>query len=191
MAMTPLIARAASRPALLMAALGLLSGVLSAWIGFAFEPHWLAGVGGVFFLDAGMVPIGVLFAAAVGVGLAIATLRAVVLPVAAVATMYAWSAAIHAATSIITDVRDDVRLIVGCLVAGALGAAITHAGGALVLATLRRFSSLAVTTAVGAVLGLFYYAGERSWLDSRLLFVFWQPATAYAIGAGLTKRPRL
>jgi hypothetical protein len=68
MAVTALIARAASRPPLLMAALGSLSGVLSAWIGFAFEPPWLAGVGGVFFLDAGMVPIGVLFAAAVGVG---------------------------------------------------------------------------------------------------------------------------
>jgi hypothetical protein len=188
MAVTAWIARAASRPPLLMAALGSLSGVLSAWIGFAFEPPWLAGVGGVFFLDAGMVPIGVLFAAAVGVGLAIATLRMVVLPVAAVATMYAWSAAIHAATSIITDASDDVRLIVGCLAAGALGAAITHAGGALVLATLRRFSSLAVTTAVGAVLGLLYYAGERNWFDGRLLFVVWQPATAYAIGAGLAKR---
>ena len=188
MAVTAWIARAASRPPLLMAALGSLSGVLSAWIGFAFEPPWLAGVGGVFFLDAGRVPIGVLFAAAVGGGLAIATLRMVVLPVAAVATMYAWSAAIHAATSIITDASDDVRLIVGCLAADALGAAITHAGGALVLATLRRFSSLAVTTAVGAVLGLLYYAGERNWLDGRLLFVFWQPATAYAIGAGLAKR---
>jgi len=188
MAVTAWIARAASRPPLLMAALGSLSGVLSAWIGFAFEPPWLAGVGGVFFLDAGMVPIGVLFAAAVGVGLAIATLRTVVLPVAAVATMYAWSAAVHAATSIITSSSDDVRLIVGSLVAGAVGAAITHAGGALVVATLRRFSSLMVTTAVGAVLGLLYYAGERSWLDGRLLFVLWQPATAYAIGAGLAKR---
>jgi hypothetical protein len=112
----------------------------------------------------------------------------VVLPVAAVATMYAWSAAIHAATSIITDASDDVRLIVGCLAADALGAAITHAGGALVLATLRRFSSLAVTTAVGAVLGLIYYAGERNWFDGRPLFVVWQPATACAIGAGLAKR---
>jgi len=188
MAVTPLIARATSRPPLLMAALGLLSGLLSAWFGFGFEPPWLAAVGRVFFLDAGLVPIGALFAAAVGVGLAIATARALVLPVAAVATLYAWSAAIHAATSIITDTSDDVRLIVGCLTAGALGAAITHAGGALVLATLRRFSSLAVTTAVGAVLGLLYYAGERNWLDGRLLFVIWQPATAYAIGAGLSRR---
>jgi hypothetical protein len=190
MAVTALIAHAASRPPLLMAALGLLSGVLSAWIGFAFEPHWLGPVGGAFFLDAGMVPIGALFAAAVGVGLAIATQRAVVLPVAAVATMYAWSAAVHAATNIITDSSDDVRLIVGSLVAGAVGAALTHAGGALVLGTLRRFSSLAVTTAVGAALGLLYYAGERNWLDGRLLFVLWQPATAYAIGAGLAKRLR-
>ena len=86
MAVTPLIARAASRPPLLMAALGLLSGLLSAWLGFGFEPQWLTGVGGVFFLDAGMVPIGALFAAAVGVGLALATARAVVLPVAAVGT---------------------------------------------------------------------------------------------------------
>jgi hypothetical protein len=191
MVVAAVIARAADRPPLLLAALGVLSGALSAWVGFEFAPPWLKWPGELFFLDPGMLAVGALFAAAIAVGLWIAAARGMVLPVAALATMYAWSAAIHTATSIITSLSDDVRLIGGCLAAGAVGAAATQLGASLVLAELRRPLSLALTTAVGAVLGLLYYAGERNLLDGRLLFVVWQPATAYCIGRGLARRKRI
>jgi len=173
-----------------MGALGLISGALSTWLGFEFGPHWLRRLGAVFLLEAEMVPIGAFFAAAVALGLWLAAGRAVVLPVAALATLYAWSAAIHTATSIITT-EGDLRLIAGCLAAGAVGAAITQIGAGIVLRELWRPWLLARTTLIGALLGLLYYAGERSILDGRLLFLLWQPAIAYAIGTGLAGRAQV
>ena len=49
------------RPAFVMAGLGLVSGLLSATVGFDREFAWLKPVGAVFFLDAGPVPIGLFF----------------------------------------------------------------------------------------------------------------------------------
>ena len=173
---------------MVMASLGLLSGALSASLGFSVEPWWLARPGSLFFLDAGMVPIGAFFAAAVGVGLWIAAARVLVLPVVALVTLYAWSAAIHTATGIITTTSSDVRLLLGSLAAGAVGAGITHLGGALLLAELRRPRPIAVTTLIGALLGLIYYASERSSIDVRLLFLAWQPAVAFCIGRAVAER---
>jgi hypothetical protein len=170
-----------------MGVLGLISGALSAWLGFEFGPHWLRRLGAVFLLEAEMVPIGACFAAAVALGLWLAAGRAVVLPVAALATLYAWSAALHTAIGIITA-EGDARLIAGCLAAGGVGAATTQLGAGIVLRELWRPWMLARTTLIGAVLGLLYYALERSIHDSRLLFLLWQPAIAYAIGTGLTRR---
>jgi hypothetical protein len=188
MVVTGLIALAAARPPLLLAALGLISGVLSAWVGFAFAPPWFRWPAELFFLDPETLAIGVLFAAAIAVGLSITAARGRVLPVAALATMYAWSAAIQTVTSITAGTSEDVRVIFGCLAAGAVGAGATQLGASLVLAELRRPSSLVLTTAVGALLALVYYAAERNLLDGRLLFVLWQPATAYCIGRGLGRR---
>jgi hypothetical protein len=186
MAIAAFPAPAAARPPLVMAALGTISGALSAWIGFDLDWPWLARPGDLFLLDAAAVPVGALFAAAVAIGLWIAATRASALPVAALATMYAWSAALHTG-SIIASPGDDRQLIVACLVAGAVGAAATQLGAALALPVLRRSSSLALTAAVGAVLGLLFYAGERTSLDGRLLFLLWQPAIAACIGWGLAR----
>jgi hypothetical protein len=182
-------ARAAARPPWALGALGLASGALSAGIGFEFAPHWLQWPGAPFLLTAEMVPIGAFFAAAIGLGLWLVSQRAVVLPVAALATLYAWSGAIHAAIGIITA-PGDARLITGCLAAGAVGAAATQLGASIVLTELRRPWLLARTTAIGAALGLIYYAGERRIIDGRVLFLIWQPAIAYAIGTGLAPRAR-
>jgi hypothetical protein len=183
-------ARAAARPPWALGALGLASGALSAGIGFEFAPRWLQWPGAPFLLTAEMVPIGAFFAAAIALGLWLVSHRAIVLPVAALATLYAWSGALHAAIGIVTG-PGDARLIAGCLAAGAVGAAATQLGASIVLPELRRPWLLARTTAAGAALGLIYYAAEHTILDGRVLFLVWQPAIAYAIGTGLAPRARV
>jgi hypothetical protein len=183
---------------LLMAGLGLISGALSAWLGFPLVPGWLAGVGKVFFLDTMLVPVGAAFALAVAAGLTLLSGRVLVLPVVALATMYAWSAATTTATSIITTTtlttilttEDDLRLAFGSLAAGAVGAAGTHLGGALLLTEMRRLRALALTTALGAVLGLIYYAALREVVGMWLLFLLWQPAVAFSLGRALARAGR-
>jgi hypothetical protein len=177
-----------ARPPLLMAALGAISGALSAAISLEGEPVWLAGPGKLFFLQAGLVPAGVAFAAAVGVGLWMVSARALPALLAALVTLYAWSAAVHTATRIVATSNADGRLILASLAAGALGAAITQLGGSLAWAGLRRPRRVTLTTAVGAVVGLLCYAGERNIVDFRLLFLIWQPAVAWAIGWGVRGR---
>jgi hypothetical protein len=145
---------------LLMAGLGLISGAFSAWVGFPFIwawvgfplASWLTCVGKVFFLDMALVPVGAAFALAVAVGLTLLTRRVLVLPVVTLATMYAWKAATITATSLITT-QDNLHLALGSLAAGAVGAAATHLGGALLLKDLRRLSPFALTTAIGACWG--------------------------------------
>src|SRR5262249_54077076 len=159
--------------------LGLISGALSGWVGFAFAPHWLDGIGQVFLLETtALVPIGAAFALAVASGLTLLTRRLLVLPIVALATMYAWSAAASTATTIITSRHDELRLILGSLAAGAVGAAATHLGGALLIEDLRRLGALTLTTAIGAALGLIYFAAEHDLVDGWQLFVVWQPAVA-------------
>jgi hypothetical protein len=178
---------AALRAPLVMGAFATVSGVLSARIGFDAHVPWLTWPGELFLLDAATVPVGALFAAAIALGLWMAVARARVLAVGALAAMYAWSAALHTATSIITTPGNDWQLVAACLAGGAVGAAATQLGTALMLPVLRRRSSLALTTAVGAALGLLFYVGERTALGGNMLFLFWQPAIAACIGWGLAR----
>jgi hypothetical protein len=173
------------RPALALAGLGLISGLLSATVGFDMELAWLRPVGTLFFLDAGPVPIGFFFGVAIALGVWMATANAWALPVVPVVTMYAWSAAIQVAVRLQRNVDDDPHLIAASLAAGAVGAGLTHAGGAVFAPQLRRPVSIAVTCAVGALAGLLFYMGQRKWVDERLLFLVWQPAVAFCIGLGL------
>jgi formylglycine-generating enzyme required for sulfatase activity len=170
---------------LLMAGLGLISGALSAWLDFPLVPGWLGGVGKVFFLDPMLVPVGAAFALAVAAGLTFLSGRVLVLPVVALATMYAWSAATITLTTILST-EDYLRLALGSLAAGAVGAAATHLGGALLLKELRRLGALALTTALGAVLGLIY-AAPREVVGIWPLFLLWQPAVAFSLGRALAR----
>jgi len=173
------------RPALAVAGLGLVSGLLSAFVGYDLELAWLRPVAAVFFLDAGPVPIGLFFGAAIAVGMWLATGNAWALPVLPVVVLYAWSAAIQLAIRLQRNIDDDPHLIAASLAAGAVGAGVTHAGCAIFAPALRRPARIALTCAVGAVAGLLLYAGQRRWVDERLLFVVWQPAVAFCIGSGL------
>jgi len=187
MAAASLIDTVRARPALSLAALGLISGVLSAWAGMTYEPAWLALPGKLFFLDAGSMPIGIFFAVAVATGVWLSTGQLAAVPVVLLATMYAWSAAIQTAI-VIMNTTSDLRQILGSLAAGAVGAGVTHLGCAVLVAELRQLRGVALTIAVGALAGLLYYLGDRQIIDLRLLFVVWQPAVAYCIGLGLAAR---
>jgi hypothetical protein len=176
------------RPALVMAGLGLISGLLSATAGFDLELAWLRPVGALFFLDAGPVPIGVLYGVAIGLGAWLATGSGWALPLLPVVTLYAWSAAIQVAIRLQRTVDDDPHLIAASLAAGAVGAGITHAGCAILAPELRRPARIAVTCVVGALAGLLLYMGQRKWIDERVLFIVWQPAVALCIGLGLKER---
>jgi hypothetical protein len=173
------------RSALAMAGLGLVAGLLSATIGFDQEQAWLEPIAPIFFLDAGPVPIGFFFGAVVALGVWMATGNVWALPVVPVVTMYAWSAAIQVAIRLQRSVDDDPHLIAASLAAGAIGAGITHLGGAIFAPELRRPARIALTCLVGAAAGLLFYVGQRKWVDDRLLFVVWQPAVAFCIGLGL------
>lgn len=175
------------RPALVMAALGLVSGILSATVGYDFELPWLKPVGAVFFLDAGPVPIGVFFGLAVALSLWIWTGNVWALPVLPVTTMYAWSAAIQVAIRLQRSTDDDPHLIAASLAAGAVGAGLTHLGCAILAPELRRPRWIAVTCVVGALAGLLLFMGQRKIVDERLLFLVWQPAVALCVGLGVNR----
>ena len=175
------------RPADTLAALGLISGLLSGLWGASLELPVLQPLAALFFLDPGMLPIGFFFGAAMAIGIALLTRK----PWAAlvvVTTIYAWSAAIHTAIRLQRNIGDDAYLIGASLCAGAVGAGLTHLGCALLAADLRRpLWRIALTCGVGAVAGLLFYLGERKYVDERLLFFVWQPAVAFCIGLGLPR----
>jgi hypothetical protein len=177
-------------PWLWMMGLGLTSGILSATIGYDLELPWLKPVAPIFFLDVGPMPIGFFFGAAVAFGLWMWSGHLWAVPVILVTTMYAWSAAIQLAIRIQRNAGDDPHLIAASLAAGFVGAALTHVGCALFARELRRPARIGLTAFVGASAGLLFYAGERQLIDSRLLFVVWQPLVAACIGAGLGRTDR-
>jgi hypothetical protein len=180
------------RPADTLAALGLISGILSAVWGQKFELEPLKPLAAVFFLDAGALPIGFFYGAAMGMGIAAWMRKPWALPVVLVTTMYAWSAAIHTAIRLQRNTGDDAHLIAASLCAGAVGAGLTHLGCSLFAADLRRpWWRLALTCAVGAAFGMFFYLGERKIVDERLLFFVWQPAVAFVIGLGLPRQSQI
>ena len=176
------------RPSVSLAALGLLSGLLSAAVGFTLRIEQLDPLAGLFFLSAEMLPIGFLFGAVVAGGVAVRTRRVIAVPVLLATTMYAWSAAIHTAIRLHQIGGGDaghVGPLLAGLAGGAVGAGLTQLGAAQFAAELRQPRRLAVTCAVGAVAGLLFYLGDRNVIDARVLFVVWQPAVAFCIGLGL------
>ena len=188
MAIADSIDRWRSRPEITMAAFGLASGVLSAIVGMDLELAWLRPLAAVFFLDAGPVPVGFFFGAAIALSLWMATGNVWALPVLPVVVMYAWSAAIQVAIRLQRNTDDDPHLIAASLAAGAVGAGLTHLGAALFAPELRRPARVALTCLVGALAGLLLFAGQRKWVDARLLFAIWQPAVAFCVGLGLARR---
>jgi hypothetical protein len=180
------------RPADTLAALGLVSGTLSALWGQAFSLDGLRPLARVFLLEPAVLPIGFFYGAALAVGLALLLRRPWALLVVPVTTMYAWSAAIHTAIRLQRNIGDDAHLIAASLGAGAIGAGLAHLGCSLVAPDLRRpWRRVALTCAVGAAAGMLFYLGERKLIDERVLYFAWQPAVAFAIGLGLTQRSGL
>jgi hypothetical protein len=178
------------QPALAMGALGLLSGLFSAGIGFDLELRWLKPIAAIFFLDAGPLPIGLAFGMAIALALWPATRNAWVLPVLPLTTLYAWSAAIQVAIRLQRNEDDTPHLVAASLAAGAVGAGLTHLGCAIFARELRRPVRLAATCAVGSIAGLLLFAGQRKLVDERLLFLVWQPAVAFCIGLGMGQTRR-
>jgi hypothetical protein len=184
----PLSASLHERPAAILAALGLLSGILSATWGQTYDLEALRPVAKLFLLDPGALPIGVFFGVALGLGMAAWAGKAWAGLFVLVTTLYAWSAAVHTAIRLESNTGDDPHLIAASLCAGAVGAGITQLGCSLFSSELRRPWRIAVTCAVGAAAGLLFFTGERKMLDERLLYLLWQPLVAFCIGLGLSRR---
>ena len=176
------------RPCAWFTALGLLSGLLSAAVGFTLRIEALDPLANLFFLNAEMLPIGALFGVVVAGVVAAHTQRMLAVPMLLVSTMYAWSGAIHTAVRLHQIAGGDaghVGPLLGGLAAGAVGAGLTQLGAAQFVPALRRLGHLVLTSTVGAVAGLLFYLGDRNIIDARLLFIVWQPAVAYCMGLRL------
>jgi hypothetical protein len=179
---------ARSRPAETMAALGLLSGFLSAVWGQTYDLEALQPLAIVFLLAPGALPIGFFYGAALGVGMAVWARKPWAAIIVLVTTLYAWSAAVHTAVRLQRNSGEDAYLVAASLCAGAVGAGLTHLGCSLFSAELRRPWRIALTCVVGAIVGMLFYMGERKILDERLLYLVWQPAVAFCIGLGLPRQ---
>ncbi len=184
----PFSSTARSRPAETMAALGLLSGLLSAGWGQAFTLEPLKPIASLFVLDPEVLPIGFFYGMALGAGMAVWARKPWAAIIVLVTTMYAWSAAIHTAERLQRNSGEDIYLVAASLCAGAVGAGLTHLGCSLFSAELRRPWRIGLTCVVGAIAGLLFYMGERKILDERLLYLVWQPAVAFCIGLALPRQ---
>jgi hypothetical protein len=176
-----------------LAGLGLLSGIASARLVLdSASPYVppLRPLALAFGLAPEHLPIGLYFGAAVAVGTFLWTRKVWSLPVLPVTTMYAWSAAIQVAIRLQRHTGEDLYLVAASLAAGAVGAGLTHLGCALFAPGLRRPSRIAVSCLVGALAGMLLYMSERKMIDMQWLFIVWQPAVAFAIGAGLGRGRR-
>jgi hypothetical protein len=181
------------RPSTSLAVLGMISGLLSAAVGFTLRIERLDPLAGLFFLSAEMLPIGFLFGAVIAGDIALRQRRVLAVPVLLVTTMYAWSAAIYTAIRMHKIGGGDaghIGPLLAGLAAGAVGAGLTQLGAAQFAPELRRLRRLALTCAVGSAAGILFYLGDRNIIDARLLFVVWQPAVAFCIGLGLGARAR-
>jgi hypothetical protein len=180
------------RPAPTLAALGLVSGILSAVVGFEVRIDALDWPGTLFFLSAEMMPIGLFFAAVMAFAIAAWHSPAWAPIVTFAGTLYAWSAAIQTALFMHKigggDATHAGPLLAGVF-AGLVGAALTHLSVALFAPELREITLATRTCLVGSVAGLLFYFGSRNLIDARILFLVWQPAVAYAIGLGLAAKP--
>ena len=177
------------RPADTLGALGLISGILSAIWGQTYELKPLQPLAMLFFLDSGALLIGLFYGVAMGIGMAAWARKLWAAPVVLVTTLYAWSAAIHTAIRLQSTGDDDPHLVAASVLAGAVGAGLTHLGCSLFASELRRPPwRIALTCVVGAMAGILFYLGHRKYVDERLLFFVWQPAVAFCIGLGLPRQ---
>ncbi|HEU0158036.1 MAG TPA: hypothetical protein VFR00_01925 [Hyphomicrobiaceae bacterium] len=179
-------------PAPTMAALGLVSGILSAVVGFEVRIGVLDWPGTVFFLSAEMMPIGLLFAAVMAFAIAAWHAPAWAPILTFIGTLYAWSAAIQTALFMHRIGGGDASHagpLLGGVFAGLVGAGLSHLSVALFAPELRDLGQAMRTALVGALAGVLFYFGSRNLIDARILFLVWQPAVAYAIGLGLAARP--
>jgi hypothetical protein len=192
MASAGIIGRWRERPEIALAALGLVSGTVSATWGMSRTSNldWLQPVAALFGLAPELLPIGLYFGAAIAAGIWMRTGNWWCVPVLLITTMYAWSAAIQVAIRLQRHSGDDPNLIAASLAAGAMGATLTHLGCALFSRGLRRPLAIAITCVVGAAAGMLFYLGERKIIDEWWLYVIWQPAVAFSIGMGLAARSR-
>lgn len=167
--------------------MGLASGALSAAWGTQtyIGAGYLERIANVFVLAPELLPIGLLFGGALGIGIWRVTDRLMAIPVVVIVTVYAWSAAIQVAIRTQRHADDDPHLLAASLGAGAVGAGITHVGCAIFAPGLRRPMRLLATVVVGAVAGLLLYASQRKYVSENWLYLIWQPAVAGTIGAGM------
>jgi hypothetical protein len=177
-----------NRPAELLVGLGLISGMLSASWGQAFNLEPLQPLAMVFLLAPGAMPIGFFFGVAMGIGMAVWARKPWATVIVLIATMYAWSAAVHTAVRLQRNSGDDAYPVAASLCAGAVGAGLSQLGCSLFSSELRRPWRFVLTCAVGAVAGMLFYLGERKYVDERLLYLVWQPAVAFCIGLGLPRQ---
>jgi hypothetical protein len=179
-------------PAPTLAALGLLSGIVSAVVGFEVRIDALDWPGTVFFLSAEMMPIGLFFAAVMAFAIAAWHPPAWAPIITFVGTLYAWSAAIQTALFMHKigggDASHAGPLLAGVF-AGLVGAGLTHLSVALFAPELRDLTLATRTCLVGALAGVLFYFGSRNLIDARILFLVWQPAVATCIGLGLAAKP--
>ena len=106
------------RPADILAALGLVSGLLSGFWGAGLELPVLQPLATLFALDAAMLPIGFFYGVAMAIGIA-AWARKPWAAIIVITTIYAWSAALHTAIRLQRNTDDDVYLVAASLCAGA------------------------------------------------------------------------
>ena len=179
-------------PAPTLAALGLVSGIVSAVVGFEVRIDALDWPGTLFFLSAEMMPIGLFFAAVMAFAIAACHSPAWAPIITFVGTLYAWSAAIQTALFMHKigggDASHAGPLLAGVF-AGLVGAALTHLSVALFAPELRDLTLATRTCLVGALAGVLFYFGSRNLIDARILFLVWQPAVATCIGLALAAKP--
>jgi hypothetical protein len=180
----------AGRNAMIFAALGLASGIASALMDVTRPLDAWQPVAAVFGMHPSLLPVGCAFALAMGVAAWMILRRPLASVVVALATLYAWSGAVHVAIRLQRNIGDDAHLLAAGLVAGAFGAAGTAAAFAVFAPGMRRLGGIALVCAVGAVAGLLFYAGERGFVDRRALFLVWQCAVAAAVGFVLDRAAR-
>ncbi len=172
-----------------MAALGLASGLASAFLGTDLSLRSLQPLASIFLLHASLLPIGVFYAAAMATACWVMVRRLGPAVIAFLAVLYGWSGAVHIAIRLQRHVGDDAHLVAASLAAGAFGAGLVHVGFAVSMPNLRGIRPLLITCAVGAAAGMLYYCSERGFIDHRVLFVLWQPAVALAIGFSARREP--
>jgi hypothetical protein len=174
------------RSAVVLGALGFLSGLVTTSLGFDFS-HLLSGAlfslmgGGKADLGLNLGSVirsfwhfGLAFAVAIPLGVFLATGNRRAIVTLFVTTMIAWIAVISLAWLAITQQVGFSNLDA---IAGAVGAVLTHLGCSIVAPHLRHLVPIAVTAFAGAVVAMI--------VPSQSLFPLWQGVVALCIGWGL------